>query len=475
LYSLKLKGDYQLQLTRTVNTPGRHSAELYLFIPPDSHFSAKTLPEELFFFGSISHRFGLMELQPGERSNKTDESYTLLSPYFELTTGSWLFRYKASMGRLRQQLQNAETPADPISRALRLSQAFAQRLREIEPQHRRQKRYFRQMDIYFSWFAEQFFLECMNLENYVALEEELRQNIADFLQQEQQHRAEQDYGHEFRGTPSSLWNRMSVYNRLLEYPASLRATTVELGAATRKLVKAGSTMVVMLILTYVLFNTRNASQTLSVTLLFGIALIYAVRDIVREDMINVITQRLRKGKPRWRVRLQIPYVWKQVAQQLIWMDYRRLPELPSRIADNVMRSGKSDDAQVICYRSVLRTDKGILEEDEIRENITLDFETICELISVSRDRLFAYPKEDDPNEAIQVHTIEQQQDYNLLVISRQADQDHSKAQLWRLRLNRGGVVHYKSRDVRWPSPEEQTKQNWRNSIIASYKKLFRRK
>src|SRR5690606_19856929 len=137
------------------------------------------------------------------------------------------------------------------------------------------------------------------------------------------------------------------------------------------LVKAGSTMIIMLMLTYVLFNARHASQTLSITLLFGIALIYAIRDMVREDMINVITRRLRKGKPRWKVRLKIPYIWKQVAQQLIWVDYRNLSELPRSIADNAINSAKSDDAQVICYRASLNPDKAALEQDEIRESLTL--------------------------------------------------------------------------------------------------------
>ena len=79
----------------------------------------------------------------------------------------------------------------------------------------RQKRYLRQMDIYFSWFVEQFFLECMTRESFSALDEALRQSITDFLQQERTHRKEQDYLRDFLGTPTALWNRMSLYDRLL--------------------------------------------------------------------------------------------------------------------------------------------------------------------------------------------------------------------------------------------------------------------
>lgn len=472
MFSLKRKGDYQVQLTRTVDTPGRHTVELYLFIPPETQLSAQTLAEQQFFFGSVVHRFGLMGLQTSERTSKADDSYALLSPHFEIANGSWLFRYKASMGRLRQQLQSTDTPAEHIARALRLSQAFAQRMRETVPEQDRQQRYFRQMDIYFSWFAEQFFLECMTLENYATLDEELRQNIADFLQQEEARRKEHNYVRDFQGTPTAIWNRMSLYNRLLEYPASLRSTIIELGSGTRNLVKAGSTLVIMLMLTYVLFNLRSSSQTLSMTLLFSIAMVYAIRDMVREDMINVITRRLRKGKPRWRVRLLMPYTRKLVGRQLIWLDYRNLSELPRNVADNAIQSAQNDDAQVICYRSRLHPEKAALQHDEIRERLTLDFEDLCEMIKVSRDRLFVYGEGegDDAAASIQVHPIERQQDYNLLLVSSQPAQQHVSAQLWRLRLGSNGILECKSKDVTWPSPEVQQKRAWRNRTAAVFKR-----
>src|SRR5690606_3585627 len=112
-----------LQLTRILKTPGRHRLELYLFTPLEIDLSARILAEQQFFFGSISHRFSLLGAQVKDRASKTDASYALLSPHFEITFGSWLFQYKASMDRLRQQLRGAEAAAaEPIIRALRLSQ-----------------------------------------------------------------------------------------------------------------------------------------------------------------------------------------------------------------------------------------------------------------------------------------------------------------------------------------------------------------
>ena len=59
-------------------------------------------------------------------------------------------------------------------------------------------------------------------------------------------------------------------------------------------------MLIMSFFTYFLFNARGASEKLSLTLLLVIALVYAVRDLLRDDMITAITRRLRKGKPAGR-------------------------------------------------------------------------------------------------------------------------------------------------------------------------------
>src|SRR5690606_41214953 len=104
------------------------------------------------------------------------------------------------------------------------------------------------------------------------------------------------------GQPTRVWHRRSLYHPLLEYPVLLRATLPERGSATSKLVKAANTTLIMGLFTYVLFTARSASH-LSITLLLGIALIYGIRDLLRDDLNTLVTSWLRKGRPRWKSRL----------------------------------------------------------------------------------------------------------------------------------------------------------------------------
>lgn len=461
VFLLKRKGDYRLQLTRTLKKAGRYKVELYLFASHERKFSRWTLSEQQFYFGSFIHRFGLLGQPHKDRVSKDDDSFSLLSPHYEIMYGSWLFQYKASMDRLRQQLQAAETiAAEPIVRALRLSQTFAQRLRRSTPQQASQQRYFRQMDIHFSWYAEQFLLECMTLEGYDELDAELREAIEAFLLDEYRLRKEREYLSDLRGTPTRVWNRMSLYQRLLEYPVLLRLHITELGAGTRKLVKAVSTMLIMSLFTYLLFNARGASQ-LSVTLLLGIALIYAIRDLLRDDMISMLTRWLRKGKPRWRIRLLMPYTRQLLAQQLVWLDYRKLGELPSQVTEHAGKWATSEERQIICYRSQLNLDKAALEQNEIQERLSLDCEQLCEMIQAPRNHLFVAADEEKPFVDIEAHAIEKQHDYNLLLVCTEPGQ-HSTAQRWRLRLGANGIVQCESRGLNWSVPEQQ--RGWRYYI-----------
>jgi hypothetical protein len=460
MYSLKRKDDYRLQLSRTLKQPGRYGVELYLFTPHETSFSSWTLSEAQFYFGSVTHRYGLLGQPSKDRARRDDDAFSLLSPHYEIMYGSWLFQYKASMDRLRQQLQaTGIASAEPIIRALRLSQTFAQRLRQSSPQADRQQRYFRRMDIYFSWYAEQFLLECMTLEKYDELDAELKEAVEAFLLVEYRLRKERDYLDDFRGSPTRVWNRMSLHQRLLEYPVLLRLNIAELGEGTRKLVKAGSTMLIMSLFTYLLFNARGASQ-LSLTVLLGIALIYAIRDFLRDDMISIATRWLRKGRPRWKIRLLMPYTKQLLAQQLIWLNYRKLGELPDEVAGHSGKWATSEERQIICYRSLLNLDKAALEQNEIQEQLSLDCEQLCNMIQAPQHRVFMTKDEQDRFANIEAHVIEKQHDYNLLLVCNDPGQPHSVAQRWRIRLGANGIVQCESKKLDWPAVEKGAR-GWR--------------
>ncbi len=461
MFSLRRKGDYRLQLSRTLNEPGQYRVEMYLFTPHEGEFSEWTLSREQFFFNTLEHRFRLLGHPDRNRISKAGKSHTLLSPHYEIQYGSWLLQYRTSMDHLRQQILDAELATEPVKRALRVIQNFAQRLRKSNPEQNSHVRYFRLVDVYFSWHAEQFLLEYMTMKGFSKLDQELQDSVREFLHQEYQYRQEKKYQPDFRGTPTRLWNRMSLYLRLLEFPVVLRSKVIELGSGTRKLVKAGSTMLIMSLITYFLFNARADAQHLSLALLLGIALVYALRDLLREDIITGVTSWLRKGKPRWRVRLMMPYTNKLLALQNVWLDYRKLPDLPQQVLEHSGTWTANEERQIIRYRSVLNLGKSAMVQDQIQERLSLDCEELCAMVEATRNRVFTWAEDNDPTSPVEAHPIEKQHDYDLLVVCSDDSQGYSSAQRWRLRLGTTGIVKCESKKTHWPSPEEQqSKDRW---------------
>ncbi|MCK0107458.1 hypothetical protein [Marinobacter sp. S0848L] len=458
MFLLKRKGNHRLQLTRTVSEPGRYQVDLYLFTPHEDSLTAWTLSEQQFLFTSIEHRFSLLGLPEQDRIGKSNQAFALLSPHYEITFGSWLFQYRASMERLRQQIDSSGLSVDLIKRALRLSRNFAQRLRNSSPAKSSQQRYYRLADIYYSWHTEQFLLECLAMEGFDELGEEIRESVIEFLEREYQHRQEHEYKSSFKGNATRVWNRMGLYHRLLEYPVLLRPKVIELGDGTRKMVKAVSTTLIMAVFTYILFNTRTISEQLSLSLLFGIALIYAVRDLLRDDMITAITRWLRKGKPRWKIRLLTPYTNKPFAGKRVWLDYRKRADLPKQVKESSGKWVTNEAQQIVCYRSVTYFDHSALEKSHLQERLSLDCEALCEMIQPTTNKLYAWSDKDDFSSEIKAHPIEKQHDYDLLLVYSQTGQEHQSAQRWSLRLSSNGIVECEQKKANWPKPEGEEKE-----------------
>ena len=444
MFAQRREGEFRIRLTRLLKQPGPHLVEMYLFVPHDLDLTNQALPEQQFFHTSLSHRFRLVGQPARDRASLKDPSVSLLSPYYEITFGTWFASYKTSMDRLRPRLEKPEELSESLERALKLTQRFAQRLRDTSSVDDDKKaRYYRNLDVYFSWYLEQWFLWAMTLDSYAEYAETdaaLHQEVLGLLVQEQDWRQSRKYHSEYEGDAVKIWNRMRLYSKLIDYPVLLRPRITELGTGTQKLVKAFSTMLVMMFFGALIFRARDSAHELTLSLLLLIAFIYALRDFLRDDLIRTATRRIRKGRPKWRNKLLMPYTSKPVGQQFAWLDYKRLSELPELIRENRGKWYISEERQVVCYRAVLNLDPAIVEQDQIQENLVLDCHALCEMINDASDRLYSYEQFPPQPGDVQVSTIEKHHYFNLLVFHRGPDEDESKAQRWRLTLSGHGVV-----------------------------------
>jgi len=459
MFTLRRKGKYALQLERSLKQVGEYEITLYLFTPHDLASLERALGVTSALPGHLHHGFRLLGQPAEDKASLENASIALLSPYYEVLCGTWLSRYQASMEQLRQRFEISDNPEEIVRRALKLSENLARRLRQSPPESTAQQSYFRRIEIYFSWYSEQFFLECMSKTKYDDVGELDRERVQTYLDSESLYRERQGYLVEFQGSPTQVWNRMAMYQRMLQYPVVMKTRTTTLRDSTHRTVKTLYTMVIMTLFTVLIFHTFRAAHRLTFTLLLMIALIHALRDYLHDEMVNRITGWVRKGRPLARTRILKPLSSEVMGTQLVWFDYLPLARLPSGVKRNAGRGQTGEDMQTIVYRTRLSLAPETLGQDQVQEALRLDMEPLCELIEGGRDWLFSQAKHEGEQNGIQVHEIERQHDFTLLVVSSVPGDPTVRAQRWRVALSARGIVQCEAKDADWPTFDSSTQQN----------------
>ncbi|OOG22686.1 hypothetical protein B1C78_14640 [Thioalkalivibrio denitrificans] len=308
------------------------------------------------------------------------------------------------------------------------------------------------MDIYFSWYSEQFFLECASKAKYSDVGQLDSERVRAYLDAERQYRERKGYLADLRGSPTQVWNRMAMYHKLLQYPVVMKTRTTELWRTTHRTVKALYTMVIMTLFTVLLFHTFRAAHRLTITLLLMIALVHALRDYLHDEMVNRITGWVRKGRPLARTRILKPLTGEEMGAQLVWFDYSPPARLPDNVKRNAGRGQTGEEMQAVLYRTRLTLESKALGQDQIQEVLGLDLEPLCELIEGGQNRLFAQTNDEEVQNGVLVHEIERQHSYTLLVVCTVPGDPVARAQRWSVTLSVRGIAQCEARDADWPTP-----------------------
>ncbi len=450
MFTLRRKGKFGIQLERALKKVGEHEVTLYLLTPHDQGSLERALGGTRALPERWHHGFRLLGLPAEDKASLEDASISLLSPYYEMLCGTWLSRYQASMDQLRQRFENSDNPEEIVRRALKLSENLARRLRQSPPESKAQLSYFRRMDIYFSWYAEQFFLECASKVQVGDVGQPYRERVRAYLDAERQYRARQGYLADFRGSPTQVWNRMAMYHKLLQYSVVAKTRTTDLWRATYRAVKALYTMVIMTLFTVLIFHTIRAVHRLTITLLIMIALVHALRDYLHDEMVNRITGWIRKGKPLAKTRILKPLTGEGMGTQLTWFDYLPPARLPSNVKRNAGRGQLGEDMQTVLYRTRLILEPEALGQGHVQEVLGLDLEPLCKLIEGGQNQLFSETIDEGMQDGVQVHNIERQHIYTLLAVCTVPGDPLLRVQRWRVTLSVRGIAQCESIEANWP-------------------------
>ncbi|OEE58553.1 hypothetical protein A1OK_14950 [Enterovibrio norvegicus FF-454] len=423
----------------------RQDVEFYLFVPGELDFSKNVLSEDDFYNTVLSntrtyftsqYHLPLVHSRLASRdklpSDKYRVSLSLYAYQYSLSLEKTTHRFFDSLKDLEEEdaVEQLEVITDMAVEILR-------RLRRYKPKDDSLIKYFNNIDNYLSWLTEQRFLSLVAHMPRSAAFKPIREQLIKFCESEAAYRLAQNYNSlKAQNDPTRMVNKMRLARRLIEYPVTIRQNDVVLGQTLNKIAKGTATGLVMIFVTIAIIRMRSFLGEITLSFVLAMAGLYALREIFKDDLRDVLWRWIRKGRPKWRKLFTDPTSGQRIGNQLEWLDYIPFDKIPDDVRK--VRRGKlrQREESVVRIKMVtqMSTTKFLSGYDMTREVWRVDFRPFSRLMARGKQRFYTL------NEGkVTQESIDKRHQFNL--ISKQKNQDGSMTlQRWKITVNRSKVV-----------------------------------
>ncbi|AQU81469.1 MAG: hypothetical protein JJT87_02275 [Halomonas sp.] len=461
MINVERKNSFQLRLSRRLKEETSHTLDVYLFVPGELGLSPHVIAEEAFYHGAIQvsrtyysdeYHLPLVHSRLASRNQLGSDSYRLsLSLYayqyviaLERTTQSML----ANARKLRHARSDDRDDNSEVSEreaALReqlaemsdLSDGILKRLRRNLPSDERLYKYFANIDNYLSWFTEQQLLSLVAHMPRGGDFSDIKRRFITVCHREEEYRREQEYNAQrVMDDPTRMSNKMRLLRRLIEYPITLKQRATELGGGEQKAVKALATAVVMVFVSLGILHLRDVVGDITALFVLAMALLYAMREVFKDDLRNTLWRWLRRGRPKWRRQYIDPTRNALVGRQLEWFDYKRYAALDDDIQKMRRRTVAQREEVVMHYRSSSRMSptRFLSGYEHTRETLHVDLSMLIRLMSKEKHHIYHLKD----GQAVR-ESVERRHLCNL-VIRETGSEDEPYLARWKVVVSRSGIV-----------------------------------
>ncbi|MGP9589316.1 hypothetical protein [Halomonas sp. AOP42-B2-16] len=461
MINVERKNSFQLRLTRRLKEETSHNLDIYLFVPGELGLSTQLISEEAFYHAAINvsrtyysdeYLLPLVHSRLASRNRLGSDTYRLsLSLYayqyvvaMERTTQAMLVNAnKLRHARQEGREDNSEVQEsaaglhDQLHEMINLSDGILKRLRRNQPTDDSLYKYFANIDNYLSWFTEQQLLALMAYMPRGGEFADIRRRFISVCHREDEYRSEQQYNAgRVMADPTRMSNKMRLLRRLIEHPITLKQEALELGGGEQKAVKALATAVVMTFVTLGVLQLRSVLGDISALFVLAMAVLYAMREVFKDDLRNTLWRWLRKGRPKWRRQYLDPTRNAVVGHQLEWSDYKRFTSLGDDIQLMRRRTVAQREEVVLHYRSSSRMSptRFLSGYEHTRETLNLDISMLTRLMSKGKHHIYRLKDGQAVREGVERRHL-----FNL-VIRETGSEDTAYLARWKVVVSRSGIV-----------------------------------
>jgi len=416
--------------------------DVYLFIPGELGLTPEVLSESAFFYSSITQKrayYSDKTLLPLVHSRLAKRG-RLSTTQYRVSLSLFAYQYVIALDKAVSSLNKNDSDdvtADEVDEVIELALDILKKLRRSIPYEENLKRYYANIDNYLSWYTEQKFLSLVSHMPRGSEYSTIKERLLTLCDKETAHRKLNRYNSaKVREDITRLSNKMRLLRRLIEHPIVLKEKTTSMGKNVKRAVKGVATGLVMVVVTTTVILARDFLGEITASFIVAMSFIYALREIFKDDLRDILWRWLRKGKPKWKRRYYDPTTNKSVGHKLEWLDYASFSKLADRIQSIRKKRVVQREEQILHYRShtEMSTSTFMSGYEETRETLSISLRALTRLMDKGSNKIYRLNEGQVSRESVEKRHL-----LNLIIKENNHDNEPTYYR-WKIVMNRSKIV-----------------------------------
>ncbi|CDT00531.1 MULTISPECIES: hypothetical protein [Vibrio] len=416
--------------------------DVYLFIPGELGLTPEVLSESAFFYSSITQKrayYSDKTLLPLVHSRLAKRGRLSITQY-RVSLSLFAYQYVIALDKAVSSLNKNDSDdvtADEVDEVIELALDILKKLRRSIPYEENLKRYYANIDNYLSWYTEQKFLSLVSHMPRGSEYSTIKERLLTLCDKETAHRKLNRYNSaRVREDVTRLSNKMRLLRRLIEHPIVLKEKTTSMGKNVKRAVKGIATGLVMVVVTTTVILARDFLGEITASFIVAMSFIYALREIFKDDLRDILWRWLRKGKPKWKRRYFDPTTNKSVGHKLEWLDYASFSKLADRIQSIRKKRVVQREEQILHYRShtEMSTSTFMSGYEETRETLSISLRALTRLMDKGSNKVYRLNEGQVSRESVEKRHL-----LNLIIKENNHDNEPTYYR-WKIVMNRSKIV-----------------------------------
>ncbi|PMH46486.1 hypothetical protein BCU68_00070 [Vibrio sp. 10N.286.49.B3] len=444
--AITLKITHAMAKTKTLDL------DFFLFIPGELGLNQHVVSESEFFYNSITQNrayFSDKTLLPLVHSRLAKRG-RLSNTQYRVSLSLFAYQYVIALDKaisdLNKNIGDSVTDdevkdetltSDKVDTVIVLALDILKKLRRSIPYEETLKRYYANIDNYLSWYTEQ---RLLSLIAHLPRDSEysiIKERLVTLCEKEQVHRKMNNYNSKkVRNDLTRMSNKMRLLRRLIEHPIILQEKTTSMGSNIKRAVKGIATGLVMVFVTSIAILARDFLGEITASFIIAMSFVYALREIFKDDLRDIMWRWIRKGKPKWKRRYFDPSTKKNVGQKLEWLDYSNYSALPQRIQKIRKKRVAQREEQILHYHSQtqMSTSRFMSGYEETRETMNISLRTLTRLMDKGSNKIYQLKEGQVSRESVEKRHL-----LNLIIKENNHDGSLNYYR-WKIVMNRSKIV-----------------------------------